>query len=213
MRVDAMTDVPFNAPFDLGAVRDRPIETSLAPSPAERAGIAHWLGIEAVDSLKAVIELSRSGADEYVYSGRFEADVVQACVITLEPVPSHLSGEIRRKFRVLPRSTTRRRSPAVEAPLAMPAVVDLAAADEDSPELLDKPVIDLAAPLLEEVSLALDPYPKAPGAAFAVPAELQAPVENPFAVLETLKRAPSARRPSAKPSGAPGDRQPGKKKR
>ena len=111
MRVDAMTDVPFNAPFDLGTVRDRPIETSLAPSPAERAAIAHWLDIEAVDSLKAVIELSRSGADEYVYSGRFEADVVQACVITLEPVPSHLSGEIRRKFRVFPRSTTRRRSP------------------------------------------------------------------------------------------------------
>jgi hypothetical protein len=129
MRADAMTDVPFTAPFDLGAVRDRPIEVSLAPGQAERAGIARWLGIESVESLKAVIQLSRASTDEYAYSGRFEADVVQACVITLEPVPSHLSGDIRRKFRVLPRSSTRRRPPIAEPPLAMPAVVDLAAAE------------------------------------------------------------------------------------
>jgi hypothetical protein len=57
---------------------------------------------------------------------------------------------------------------------------------------------------LEELSLALDPYPKAPGAAFEVPPEPPAPADNPFAVLEALKRAPAARRPSAK-------RQPGKK--
>ena len=205
-------DVPFARPFDLGTVRDRAVEVSLAPGPVERAGIAHWLGIDSVDSLKAFVQLSRSGVDEYVYRGHFEADVVQACVITLAPVPSHLSGEMLRKFQVLPRSSPRRRKPIIEPAPAIPAVIDLSIADEDGPELLDRPVLDLAAPLLEELSLALDPYPKAPGAAFEVPPEPLAPAENPFAVLETLKKAPPARRPSTKPRGRlPVKRQPGKK--
>jgi len=203
---------PITACFDLGTVRDRVVEVSVAPGPAERAAIARWLGIEALDSLKAVIQMSRSDADEYAYRGHFEADVVQACVITLAPVPAHLSGEIRRKFKVLERPSTRRRKSAIEPSAAIPAIIDLAAADEDSPELLDQPVLDLAAPLLEELSLALDPYPKAPGAAFDAPPEPSAPADNPFAVLEKLKRVPPARRPSAKSSAKPaGGRQPGKK--
>lgn len=203
------SDTPFTAPFDLGTVRDRAVEVSLEPRPAERAGIAHWLGIEELVSLKAVIRLSRSGADEYAYRGHFEADVVQACVITLAPVPSHLSGEIHRKFKVLPRPSARRRKSAIEPPPAIPAIIDLSAADEDSPELLDQPVLDLAAPVLEELSLGLDPYPKAPGAAFEVPPEPLAPAENPFAVLETLKKTPPAGRSSAT---RPIRRQPGKNK-
>ena len=198
-------DVPFARPFDLGTVRDRAVEVSLAPGGAERVAIAHWLGIESVDALKAVIQLSRADADEYAYDGRFEADVVQACVITLEPVPSHISGEIHRKFRVLPRPSTRRRKAAIEPPPAIPAVIDLSVAEDDSPELVDHPVLDLAAPLLEELSLSLDPYPKTPGAAFEAPPAPLAPADNPFAVLEKLKRAPPARHRPAK-------RQPGKKK-
>jgi len=204
----SVSDLPYTASFDLGTVRDRAVEVSLEPRPAERAEIAHWLGIEAVDSLKAVIQLSREGADEYAYRGHFEADVVQACVITLAPVPSHLSGEILRRFKVLPRPSTRRRKSTPEPLPAIPAIIDLTAADEDTPELLDQPVLDLAAPLLEELSLGLDPYPKAPGAALDIPPEPVTPADNPFAVLEALKRASPARRPSAKP---PAKRQPGKK--
>ena len=81
----------------------------------------------------------------------------------------------------------------------MPALIDLSAADDDDPELLDQPVLDLAGPLLEELSLALDPYPRAPGASFEVPPEPQAAAENPFAVLEKLKKAPAARRTPGRP--------------
>src|SRR5260221_4382420 len=134
------SDTPFSALFDLGTVRARAVEVSLAQGPAERAEIAHWLGIEALDSLKAVIGLSRSNADEYDYRGHFEADVVQACVITLAPVPAHLSGEIRRKFKVLERPSTRRRKSAIEPSAAIPAIIDLTPADEDSPQLTARPV-------------------------------------------------------------------------
>jgi len=201
-------DLPFARPFDLGSVRERTVEIALAPSQAERAAIAHWLGIESVEALKATVRLSRAGADEYAYDGRFEADVVQACVITLEPVPSHISGEIRRRYKVLPRPSTRRRKAVIEPEPATPAVIDLSVAEDDGPELLDHPVIDLAAPLLEELTLSLDPYPKAPGAAFEVPPEPLAPTDNPFAVLEKLKEPAPARRSPGRPAVK---RQPGKK--
>jgi uncharacterized metal-binding protein YceD (DUF177 family) len=196
------SDLPFSVPFDLGTVRDRIVEVTVAPGEAQRAAIAHWLGVERLDALKARIVLSRAGADEYAYSGSFEADVVQACVVTLEPVPSHLSGEILRKFRVLPRVSPRRRKPPAEPPHAASAVIDLSSADDDSPELLDQPVLDLAGPLLEELSLALDPYPRAPGASFEVPPEPEAAADNPFAVLEKLKKPPANRRPPARPAAA-----------
>ena len=197
-----MTDsgLPFSMPFDLGTVRDRLVEVAIAPSEAQRAAIAHWLGVERLDALKARIVLSRAGADEYAYSGSFEADVVQACVVTLEPVPSHLSGEILRKFKVLPRVSPRRRKPPAEPPSPASAVIDLSVADDDTPELLDQPVLDLAGPLLEELSLALDPYPRAPGASFEVPPEPDAAAENPFAVLEKLKKTPANRRPPGTPA-------------
>src|SRR6266513_2558884 len=115
-----MTDngLPFSVAFDLGTVRDRVVDVTVTPSEAQRGAIAHWLGVESLDALTARIVLSRAGADEYAYRGSFEADVVQACVVTLEPVPSHLSGEISRKFKLLPRVSPRRRKPPAEPPHA-----------------------------------------------------------------------------------------------
>ncbi len=55
------------------------------------------------------------------------------------------------------------------------------------PEEIDSTRFDLAAPLLEEFSLAIDPYPRAPGVAFDAPATTEDPPENPFAVLGKLK--------------------------
>jgi uncharacterized metal-binding protein YceD (DUF177 family) len=176
-------DVPFSAAFDLSALPERGAEIVLEPTPSERDAISAWLGTEAVESLKASIALSREGDDEYGYSAHFDADVVQACVVTLEPVRSHLSGEFRRHFRILPRVPASRRGKQVESSTG----IDISALDEEECELIESPVIDLAAPLLEEVSLALNPYPRAPGAAFEPAKEEVSPSESPFAVLEKLK--------------------------
>jgi uncharacterized metal-binding protein YceD (DUF177 family) len=188
---------PFTAPLDLAAVPDHGTELAIRPTEAERAAIAEWLGIVGVDSLTATGLVSRKGQDQYLYEASFEAEIVQACVITLDPVRSHISGNFRRIFRLLPKSAARRRKAVVEPP----GVFDLFGGDEDEPELLDSPIVDLAAALLEEVSLALDPYPKSPGASFEAPPAAAAPVESPFAVLEKLK-APGAGAPRPGESNA-----------
>lgn len=181
---------PFTAHFDLGAVPDRGTELAIKPSQSERAAIAEWLGIEGIDALTALVQLTHKGQDRYLYEASFEAEIVQACVITLDPVRSHISGSFRRIFRLLPKSAARRRKAVVEPPV----VLDLFGGDEDEPELLESPVVDLAAALLEELTLALDPYPKSPGASFEATPLAAVPVESPFAVLEKLK-APGAGTP------------------
>src|SRR5262249_37897769 len=138
---------------------------------------------ESLESLTATVRLKRRGEDHYIYEARFDADLVQACVVTLAPVPAHLTGEFRRDFRVRPKSQARRRKALESAPPA----VELTGSEDDEEDWLDEPLIDVAAPILEELTLALDPYPRAPGAAFETPQEERAAPDSPFAILERLK--------------------------
>ena len=62
--------------------------------------------------------------------------------------------------------------------------------EEDAPEAIESLHYDLAAPALEEYSLALDPYPRAPGAEFSSPDGTSDARDNPFAVLKALKKRP-----------------------
>jgi uncharacterized metal-binding protein YceD (DUF177 family) len=83
----------------------------------------------------------------------------------------------------------RQRLEGAVAEAAVPEVEAVApgAGEDDAPEEITSPNYDLAGPLLEEFSLAIDPYPRAPGAAFeSADGEGEQP-DNPFAVLKSLK--------------------------
>jgi uncharacterized metal-binding protein YceD (DUF177 family) len=118
--------------------------------------------------------------DVYRYEAEFTAEVVQACVVTLEPVPSLHAGTATRLYRVAAKPS-RRQKQEVE--------VDFTAADDDAPEVLSGSPLDVAAPVLEELSLMLDPYPRAPDVKFEAPKDEPEAKESPFAVLAKLKAA------------------------
>jgi hypothetical protein len=61
--------------------------------------------------------------------------------------------------------------------------------DVDQPEVVASPAIDLGGTVLEHFSLALDPYPRAPGAKLPAEPEIgvDEPVQSPFAALAGLK--------------------------
>ena len=173
---------PFSSFYDLTNVLENGADLRIAPGAGEREQIAAWLEIESLDGLKAVIKLTRSGSGRYVYRAHFDADVVQASVVSLEPVPSHLTADFERSYQLAPKPSRpgRKRNAA--------PVVALNPDDEDAPELLDSPVIDIAAPVLEELALALDPYPRKEGESFAPPPEsAESAPNNPFAILKSLK--------------------------
>jgi uncharacterized metal-binding protein YceD (DUF177 family) len=167
--------LPFSAPFDLGALSEPRDETISPPADSLRR-IAEWAGLDALSFLRADLCLSRVGEDAYAVVGRLHADVVQSCVVTLEPVASHLEREFTRRYQV----TRKKRSQTPPTEEAEP--------DADGEvETVTHPLVDLAAPILEELSLAIDPYPRAAGAVFALPGEDRGASQNPFAVLEQLK--------------------------
>jgi uncharacterized metal-binding protein YceD (DUF177 family) len=169
--------LPFSHSFDLGSLGDAETRIELKPSVAERAAIAAWASIDALDALSASVRLRREGTDSYAYEGSFQADVTQSCVVTLAPVKGRLEGAVSREFRVLTQRLRRAQKPegATEAE------------GDDDTEVLPTRIFDLARPILEEFVLAIDPYPRAPGAVFEAPADEDRP-KNPFIALEKLKR-------------------------
>ena len=168
---------PYTSSFDLARLSERGVELSLRPDAPERARIAAWLGALELPRFAATVRLARLADDVYRYEADFTADVVQACVVTLEPVPSGLSGTATRRYRVAAKPS-RRPQRAVE--------IDLNE-DEEAPEVLSSSLLDVAAPVLEELALVLDPYPRAPGVAFEAPKDEPKVKESPFAVLAKLK--------------------------
>lgn len=150
-----------------------PLKLRLEPDAAERAKLAHDLGLESLPALTATLSI-RPWLDGAEIDGRFEGRVEQLCSVSLEPFEQPLSGEI--SVRVVPKGS----------PNAAPdedAAVDPEA--PDPPDMLEGDAIDLAAIVEEHMALEIDPFPRAPGAAFDYD---PGPDEtSPFAALKKLQ--------------------------
>ena len=160
------------------------IDVDVAADPAERLALARRFDLLEVRSLRGYGRLERGGGPrELVLRGWLEADVVQSCVVSLEPVPAHLREPIERRYRQ--EDAAARCQPA--------GVVDLDA-DEDPIEPLVGREIDVGEAFAEELGLSLDPYPRAVGTA-AIEATALAPYVSlgqaepgkPFAALRQLQ--------------------------
>jgi uncharacterized metal-binding protein YceD (DUF177 family) len=161
------------AKLALGKLRDgQRIEYSA--DEAERAAVAERLGLLGLDRLEAVLTLRCEG-ERVRAEGRMRASVAQACVATGESVPAMIDDKVALLFMPEPVGT-----PDEE--------VELSAEDLDV-IFHDRREIDLGSALADELSLALDPYPRSAGAEDAlkeagVLSEEQA---GPFAALAALK--------------------------
>ncbi|MDB5674282.1 MAG: hypothetical protein JWM65_1264 [Sphingomonas bacterium] len=118
----------------------------------ERAALAKRFELKSVDSLEAEFRLRRDTAG-IVAHGHVRGTVVQACVVTDDPIPV-----------------------AIDEPVALRFVVDDVAGDgeieldEDALDtmLYDGAALDLGEAAAETMALALDPYPRGPNAAAAL---------------------------------------------
>lgn len=140
----------------------------------ERAAVAERLGLSGLRRLEASLTLSCQ-ADRIRAEGRLRAEVDQACVATGEPVPARIDEPVALLFAPAPAGT-----PDEE--------VELSAEDLDV-IFHDGREIDLAAAVADELSLALDPYPRSAGAEEALRAAgvLSEEQAGPFAALAALK--------------------------
>ena len=167
----------FSRPIAADQIGPRDTEREIAANEAERRRLAERFGLLALDRLAATLRLDRGGGGLIHVHGRLEADVVQACVVTLEPVRS----QIRESFTVA--FGAGRSAPDGEV------VIDVD--EEDPAEELTDGRIDLGEVVAQQLSVALDPYPRAPGGHDrfeAAEGESGAtPGASPFAALERLR--------------------------
>lgn len=164
---------PFSRPVRLNEV-GAGLQRLLEPDEAERAAIARWLDMASLEALGAELDLRPSRAG-WTLTGRIRAEGAQTCGVTLQPLPV----AVDQRFEVR----------LVEADQAPSGPIDLSF-DDDGADVIEDGRIDLGHHAVEQLSLALDPFPRAPGAEF-VPPETEAEI-SPFAALKALKRDPDS---------------------
>ncbi|MEQ5871852.1 DUF177 domain-containing protein [Sagittula sp. NFXS13] len=123
---------------------------SLEPKASARDDLARALGIEGIRKLRFTGTVSPRGRDSWELKGKLGATVVQACIVTLDPVNTRLDVDVERRYM----PGHRFESPDAGTEIEMP--------EDDSLEPLGE-VIDLEALMAEELTLSLPPYPRKDG--------------------------------------------------
>ena len=174
-----MSDLPSQS-YNLARLGNAGDAVAFAADADQRAAIAAWSQVMAVDRFEAQVALRKAGADRFTLDFTMTVDVVQACVVTLEPVPAHLERQFTRELHFAGQI---RRKLSQESVGEVVLDSDL----DEGQEEIESLHYDLAAPLLEEYVLALEPYPRCPGVEFQPPNDGLAAPESPFAALKGLK--------------------------
>jgi len=169
----------FSRIVTVESLADEELSREIEADAAERTALARRFGLLALDRLTASVRLKRLRGRTIRVEGAFAADVVQSCVVTLEPVASHLADHFTVTF-----------APASD--IGEAAELDLSPWAEDLPEPLDGEAIDIGETVAQFLALALDPYPRRQGVAFKA-AEIpglapEGAADGPFAALATLRK-------------------------
>lgn len=169
----AMTPVPeFSRPIEVARLAPGGEAIALVATAGECAALARRFGLEALAELAATLSLSPGAGGVVAASGSLRARFTQRCVVTLEPFEQTLEIPVQLVFR-----------PATAADRAADQTLDPEAEDELPYE---EGWFDLGEAVAETLALALDPWPRRPGAVFEPPPE--PPAAGPFAALARLGR-------------------------
>lgn len=161
----------FSRPIDVMRLPLGGGHYTIAASTEERAALAKRFDLVALERLEAEVEITRLSGGFYRLAASLAAALVQACVVTLEPVAS----EVEERFSLL-------YGPLDEA---KDIVLDGTA---ETVEPLEGGMIDIGEAVAQQLSLALDPFPHAKDAAEAPVVKEEPRSESPFSVLAELQR-------------------------
>lgn len=196
-----VTMIEFSRPVPLQRILDTESDLVIEATAEECRALASRFDLISLNRLRAEIRLRRvQGGKLIALSGRVRGAPVQRCVVTLVPV----AGEIDESFSLLfaPSSrAVRDRKAGVEL------YIDPMA---DEPEPIEGESLDVGEVAAQQLALAIDPYPRAPGAtleqalretAFSVrgirgesgSGEPSKALVSPFAALAKLRRKPPKR--------------------
>ena len=175
----------FSRPISLAKLLKSGAVYRIAATEAERAALARRFALISLDRLEAEVRLNRTAGDIRLEAD-FAADLVQACIVTLEPVPAQIAEPFTLIYR-----------PGIDEDEA-----DRLSLENPEDEIIEPLIgdsIDIGEAVAQQLSVAMDPYPRVSGAQPAdagavigeapdMPADGQDGRPNPFDVLAKLKR-------------------------
>ena len=172
---------PVSFPVSVKVLPARGLPVEIRANEKARAALADLHGLERVDSFEADMLVSRWKKEGVRITGTVKASIVQLCVVTLEPLTSHVEAEIDSLF--VPEQSRLSRVADGHGEI----IIDVEG--DDLPEPFEGNEIDAGALAEEHFELTIDPYPRKPGAALDGPAGDPLPErENPFAKLASLRK-------------------------
>jgi hypothetical protein len=156
--------------------------------------IARRLDVEKILNLKASVHLFQDKGSITIHAkGSFSADVVQKCVVSLEPVNSHINEEFEVWFsdtehvvslnQVRQEKESNKKDTEVEIP-----------SEKDDPEAVIDGRIELGEIIIQNLALSINPYPHAEGAVYKNVCDHpdddanKNPRHKPFAELKNWKK-------------------------
>ncbi len=170
----------LHRPVKLERIGAAGLAVTVEATPAECAALAQRLAIPAVASLLCRFMLRPGTGGAIEATGTLHARLTRTCVLTLEDFDTDLAEDFVLRF-----------------------VPEGHESDDPDPERPDEigyagESLDLGEVAAEQLALALNPYPRAPGASLPEldgdgPAEGDgaAPAPNPFGALAKLRRPPN----------------------
>jgi len=176
----------FSRAYEVTRLTEGETNLVLEATAEEKINLAQRFNLEDVETLIAKLHVTVDSQESLIQlTGSIEADITQACIVTLEPVTSKIEVSIIRHYTTAPVS----QDSVIE--------VDLSQENDDSPEPIEGEIIDFGEIVTEQFSLEIDPFPRSPGSEFTgfssdtaknSPSELQSDeASNPFAILAQLK--------------------------
>jgi uncharacterized metal-binding protein YceD (DUF177 family) len=160
----------FSRPVDVHRLGHAGTAQDIAASEDERKALARRFDLLALDRLAAKVKLAPLAHGFWRLAAAFEAELAQACVVTLEPVPSRIAESFSLIYGAVDDESV--------------TVLDASA---EVIEPIGDGVIDIGEAVAQQLSLALDPFPRAPEAAAAAESAALPGLASPFAVLRELR--------------------------
>ena len=146
-------DIEWSRPVQINDISEQQaMNKSIKADKDEEKALAERFDLLELSNLEADLTLKREMAGHMIrVDGHFKVDVVQKCVVTLEPVPDHLDANFEAFFT------------DVKPPTPIMGEVEIREESEE-PEFVQNGVIDMGELVAQYIALELDPYPRKEGA-------------------------------------------------
>jgi uncharacterized metal-binding protein YceD (DUF177 family) len=184
---------PWRVPVTVAQIPETGLHRDLEADQAVRDAVADVGGLREVLSVRASFDVTPARGGRFQVTGHVRARIGQTCVVTLEEMEADIDEPIDLIF-----------APPEQIPQMATLVDEAGESDEetpDPPEPIENGMIDLGRVATDALYLAVDPYPRKPGAVFEPVVEAADPEDHPFAALKALKAEPKksgTRKPKGK---------------